>query len=112
MEANIVGSDKTATVFCDDGSDTTYITHKGAHKLNAKRLGKYTLDVTTMGNIETTYKTQEYEISIRTQSGKIRKITAFGMDRITGPVSTLDEDVLRPYFPIMMCLCCKGNQLA
>ena len=99
VEANIVGSDKTATVFCDDGSDTTYITHKGAQKLNAKRLGKYTLEVTTMGNIETIYKTQEYEISVRTQSGKIRKITAFGMDRITGPVSTLDEDVLKRLFP-------------
>lgn len=99
MEASVLGSDKTATTFCDDGSDTAYITHSAAQKLNAKRLGKYTLDVTTMGNVQTTYKTNEYEISIRTQSGKIRKVVAFGMDKITGPVSTVDEKVLMRLFP-------------
>ena len=99
MEARVFGSDKTATIFCDDGSDTAYITHSAAQKLNARKLEKYTLDVTTMGNVQTTYKTNEYEISIRTQSGKIRKVVAFGMDKITGPVSTLDEKVLTRLFP-------------
>ena len=47
----------------------------------------------------TTYKTKQYEISIRTQSGKIRKVVAFGMDKITGPVSNLDENVLKSLFP-------------
>lgn len=99
MEASVLGTDKTATTFCDDGSDTAYITHSAAQKLNARSIGKYTLDVTTMGNVQTTYKTKEYEISIRTQSGKIRKVVAFGMDKITGPVSTLDEKVLKRLFP-------------
>ena len=99
MEACIAGTNKTATVFCDDGSDTSYITHSAAQKLKAKSIGKYTLDVTSMGDVQTTYKTKQYEISIRTQSGKIRKVVAFGMDKITGPVSNLDENVLRSLFP-------------
>jgi hypothetical protein len=44
---------KMATIFCDNGSNTTYITHRAASRLRAKNLGSYTLGVTTMGNIET-----------------------------------------------------------
>lgn len=51
-------NERTATVFCDNGSNTTYITHKAADRLAAKKLDNYTLDVTTMGNVEAEYDTK------------------------------------------------------
>ena len=57
------------------------------------------LDVTTMGNVEKTYNTRQYQFTLRTDTGKKVSITAFGMDRITGPVSKLDTKVLADLFP-------------
>lgn len=95
----VTNSGKMATIFCDNGSNTSYITHRAADRLRAKNMGSYTLGVTTMGNIETEYDSRLYEVSIRTTTGKIVKITAFGMNEITGPVSRLDENCLSELFP-------------
>lgn len=98
-QAAVCGTNKTVTVFCDDGSNATYITHRAAERIKAKKLGKVTLDVTTMGNVEQTHHTQQYEFTIPINSGKKVTITAYGMERITGPVSKLDGEVLMKLFP-------------
>ncbi|CAB4007150.1 Hypothetical predicted protein [Paramuricea clavata] len=72
----VCGSNKTVSVFCDGGSNATYITHWAAERIKAKKLGKITLDVTTMGNVEQTYHTQQYEFTLQTNSGKKVIITA------------------------------------
>ena len=95
----VTNSGKMATLFCDNGSNTSYITHSAADRLHAKRLDRYTLSVTTMGNLDTEYDTTLYEISVRTTSGRVTPITAFGMNEITGPVSKLDEVCLANLFP-------------
>ena len=77
----------------------TYITHRAAERINSKKLGKVTLDVTTMGNVEQTHHTQQYQFPIPTNTGKKVTITAYGMERITGPVSKLDDEVLKKLFP-------------
>jgi hypothetical protein len=98
-QSAVCGSDKTVTVFCDGGSNATYITHRAANRIKAKRLGKVTLDVTTMGNVEQTHHTQQYQFAIPTSSGKMVSIIAYGMERITGPVSKLDNEILKKFFP-------------
>lgn len=85
---------KNVTIFCDGGSNTTYITHQEENRIKAKKLNRFTLDVTTMGNVEKTYNTRQYQFTLRVHS-----ITAFGKDRITGPVSKLDTKVLANLFP-------------
>ena len=90
-QAAVCGTNKTVTVFCDSGSNATYIMHRAAERIKAKKLGKVTLDITTMGNVEQTHHTQQYEFSIPTNSGKKVTITAYGMERITGPVNKLDK---------------------
>ena len=80
-------------------AQTTYITHQAADRIKAKKLNRFTLDVTTMGNVEKTYNTRQYQFTLRTDTGKEVSITAFGMDRITGPVSKLDTKVLANLFP-------------
>jgi hypothetical protein len=52
-----------------------------------------------MGNVEAEYDTRLYEVSLRTVSGKIVPVLAFGMDEITGTVSKLDENCLTELFP-------------
>jgi len=98
-EVFVTNSSKTATLFCDNGSNTSYIAHRAAERLHAKKLDRYTLGVTTMGNVDKHYDSRLYELSIRTVSGKIVTILAFGMDEITGPVSKLDDESLRSLFP-------------
>ena len=52
-----------------------------------------------MGNIEKTYNTRQYQFTLRTYSGKKVSVTAFGMDRITGPVTKLNTSALAKLFP-------------
>ena len=99
QQAMVVESGKWATVFCDSGSSTSFITHDAANRLKAKKVEKYTLDVTTMGNINKEYETWLYEITLRTESGKLVPVAAFGMPQITGSVSRLDLEKLAQLFP-------------
>ena len=89
----------TVSVFCDGGSNSSYITHRAANRIKAKTIRKLTLDVTTMGNIEKSYSTCEYQFTIGARTGKRVTVNAFGMERVTGPVSKLDNDVLNQLFP-------------
>ena len=52
-----------------------------------------------MGNIEKSYSKCAYQFTIRTSTGKKVTVNAFGMERITGPVSKLDTDVLNQLSP-------------
>ena len=94
QQAKVCESGKNVTIFCDGGSNTTYITHQAADRIKAKKLNRFTLDVTTMGNVEKTYNTRHYQFTLTTETGKKVSITAFGMDRITGSVSKLDTKIL------------------
>ena len=98
-QANVSDSNKKVSVFCDGGSNASYITHRAAERINAKKVKKLSLDVTTIGNVEKTYNTWQYEFAINTNARKRISITAFCMERITGPVSKLDPKVLVKLFP-------------
>ena len=98
-QANVSDSNKKVSVFCDGGSNASYITRRAAERINAKKVKKLSLDVTMMGNVEKTYNTWQYEFAINTNAGKRISITAFGMECITGPVSKLDPKVLVKLFP-------------
>ena len=99
QQANIVGTHKKATIFLDDGSDACYITNRAAHRLKAKPLQKYVLDVTTTGGKETSYESQEYEVKLRTQAGKIVAVPAYSLEKITGKLTKLNMDVISKLFP-------------
>ena len=92
-------SGKTVTIFCDGGLNTTYMTHQTADRIKAKKLNKFTLHVITMGNVEKTYNTRQYQFTLRIYSGKKVSVTVFGMDRITGPVTKVNISALATLFP-------------
>lgn len=99
QQAKVCESGKNIIIFCDGGSNTTHITHQPADRIKAKKLNKFTLDDTTMGNLEKTYNTRQYQFTLRTDSGKKISVTALGMDRITGLVTKLNTSALAKLFP-------------
>ena len=90
---------KLATVFTDDGSDSSYITNEAAKKLGARKLNKFLLEVTTTGGKETEYESQEYALDLITKSGRKVTVTMFGLEKITGRVSRIDLVTIKKLFP-------------
>jgi hypothetical protein len=82
-QTTVVESGKSLSVFCDGGSNSSYIAHRAAAKIGAKVVRKLSLDVTNMGNVEKTYSTREYQFTMRTRTGRKVTVNAFGMERIT-----------------------------
>ena len=96
--AFISGQTKPITVFTDGGSHASYITEKCTSKMKLRKLRNLDLDVSTVGGVQRTYPTSVYEVPLRTQKGKTSTVLAYGMKEITGPLSHLNETVLRELF--------------
>ena len=75
QQAKVCESRKNVNILCDGGSNATYIKHQAADKIKAKKLNKFTFDITTMGNVEKTYNTRQYHFTLRTDSGKKVSVT-------------------------------------
>ena len=99
QEVSIAESSQRVTVFMDAGSDASYITEACANRLHLKRGSKVSLDVTVVGGGHEEYKTNVYEIPLRTKVGRIEKIQAYGLKRITGPLTQLNSGLLGKLFP-------------
>ena len=95
----VVNTYRSCTVFTDDGSDSSYITNKAAKRLGARKLNKYSLEVTTTGGKEVEYDSYEYELDLVTKSGKILSVRCFGLEKITGELTPIDSAVIRKLFP-------------
>ena len=54
--------------------------HRAADRITAKRRKQLALEVATMGDMEKSYDTTQYEFTIRTSDGKKVVVTALGMD--------------------------------
>ena len=97
-QAPVSSSREMAVIFCDDGSNTTFISRDGVRKLKAKKLAKTTLEITTLNGTETV-STCIYEVVIITASGRKVPINAIELPKLTGVVSQLDGKVLSSIFP-------------
>ncbi|KAF6035236.1 hypothetical protein EB796_006440 [Bugula neritina] len=99
QQVHVVDSKKKVTVFFDSGSTGMFITHRAAKRIKAKRLRPVKLDLTTTGNVESQHSTYLYEVCLALSSGKPVTVTCFGLDQITGKVSSLDLKVIKELFP-------------
>ena len=97
-EVPVVSSREMAVVFCDDGSNTTFISRDGAQKLKSKRLAKTTVEITTLNSTESV-STYLHEVVITTTSGKKVPVNAIELPKLTGAVSQLDGEILSQIFP-------------
>lgn len=96
-EAPVTSARHKAAIFCDDGSDTTFISSEGVSKLNAKKVGPTTIEITTLNGTEKK-DTFLHEVSIITTAGRKVPITAIELPRLTGEVSQLDSALLSRIF--------------
>ena len=64
-----------------------------------KKLGKATLNVTTVGGQKKEYSSAVYEVNLRTSDGKVVKVTAYELPEITGQTSALPRGVIEKLFP-------------
>ena len=99
MQVPVAGTRQTCCVFMDGGSDSSYVTFKCVDRLKLKPVRKIELEVTTMGNAVTTVPSAVYEVPLRTTEGKCVTVEAFGMKEITGPVTSLNLQVVSNLFP-------------
>ena len=99
VQVPIVGRKQEVCVFLDGGSDASYITFKCANQLGLKPKRKLNLEVTTMGNVETTVPTSIYDVPLKTTEGEIVVIEAYGMSEITGEVSKFNLNTVAKLFP-------------
>lgn len=99
MRAKAVALNQHANLFFDSGSNTSYITHESAKRLKATKLGLVTLNITAVGKVETVYQTTQYKVRLVTDNQSIADIIAYGLPEITGPVASLDMNVVQKLFP-------------
>lgn len=99
MEVKTCDLQTRATILFDSGSDCSYIREQSARSVKAKRLGRVTLDVVTMGGQSTEYNTHQYEVPLITANGTVSNVIAYGMENITGPLSKLNERTVKDLFP-------------
>lgn len=99
VQVPVAGTKQEVCVFLDGGSDASYITFKCANRLGLKPKRKLDLEVTTMGNVETTVPTSVYDVPLKTTEGEIVLIQAYGMKEITGEVTKFDLDTVAKLFP-------------
>ena len=99
VQVPIVGTKQEVCVFLDGGSDASYITFKCANRLGLKPKRKLNLEVTTVGNVETTVPTSVYDVPLKTTEGEIVVIEAYGMSEITSEVSKFNLNTVAKLFP-------------
>ena len=89
----------TVPVFWDLGSSSNFVLESYAKKCGFKGREEH-LSVTTLGGVTTDYYTViEYTCYIRSMDGTLEKFEAYGMESITGALTTIGTQVIRRLFP-------------
>jgi len=97
---HVVDSKKKVTVFFDSGSMGTFITHRAAKRIKAKRLRPLKLDLATTGNVESQNTTYLYEVCLASSLGKpvldlIRKVPSLNLQVIKELFPNLDPNLFQ-----------------
>ena len=94
----VTKSDLKATVFCDGGSDVSFISKEGAKRLKARKVKPIKIEIATLSGTECV-STYLYEIEFISPNGKKYPVTVFQLDTICDSCSQLDLNVFGSIFP-------------
>ena len=103
---SVATSSQKAVVFCDDGSDTSFISKEGVKRLCPRKLQKTSIEIDTLTGTKS-LETHLYEVILITHYGRKVPVIVTELPRLSGTVSQLDEDMLSVIFPNFDC---KGIQ--
>ena len=98
----VTSSPQKAIVFCDDGSEATFISNSAVKKLRAKRLRPTRIEMATLTSSKE-IDTYLYEVTLVTKAGRKCPVTAIGLPELTGEANQLDIDGLNSIFPDFEC---------
>ena len=94
----VVSSGQNAIVFCDGGSEMSFISGRAAKALNARTVRPLNISISTLTGSERVH-TRLCEIEIKTMSGKRVALTLVELPELSGPVAQLDAGTLCELFP-------------
>ena len=94
----VSSSTAKATVFCDDGADSTFISEAAAKKLKATKIKDISLTMTTLHGTED-IKSSVYEVELITKAGRKVRIVAFSRPNLTNDVVNLNTSKVTSIFP-------------
>ena len=97
MQVPVVKS-KLASIFYDLGCSSNFVRDEFAKSCGFKGI-QQKLSVKTLGGVITDYTVIEYSCYLKDINGEVRYFKAYGMDSITGEVSSIDSNKIMSIFP-------------
>ena len=85
----MASSSQKAVVFCDDGSEASFITRSAARRLGARKLCFTRIEIPTLTS-SNELDTDLFKITFVLKAGRKCAVTAIALLEITGKVSQLD----------------------
>ena len=99
----VTSSSQKAIVFCDDGSEATFISSSAVRKLKAKKLRPTRIEMATLTSSKE-IDTYLYEVTLVTKAGRKCKVVAIALPELAGEANQLDIDALDSIFPDFDCV--------
>lgn len=96
--AKVSGCANTATVFCDSGSEISFISSDAVHKLRPRKVGSTPINLTTLAS-SIDIISNIYELTIFSKNGMPHNVTLHELKNITGPVQQLNSSLISKIFP-------------
>ena len=85
------------SVFWDSGSTISLVRNSKARDLKLKGI-PVTMNITTVGGIERAQPSFKYRVSLVDRSGRVKMITAYGIDIIANVVTSIHSEIISSCF--------------
>ena len=97
-EVKIPHNKGSAIVFCDDGSEVSFISEDAVKRLKPKPLKTTEIEMVTLSNTKR-LSTRLWEVNLTTTSGKKVPVVCYEVPALTGEVAQLVADKIAAIFP-------------
>ena len=94
----VSGSKNNATVFCDSGSEISFISADAVHKFRPRKVGSTPIKLTTLAS-SIDIISNIYELKIFSKNGMAHNVILHELKNITGPVHQLNPSLISKLFP-------------
>ena len=98
-KVHVSGSNQPIVCFMDSGSDASYITEKCARRNGFKKVRDNQLTIRMVGGTSKNQKSATYEVPLVTLEGKVVKVHAYCLKKITNPIAPISLEAIEELFP-------------
>ena len=90
---------KSCLTLWDTGSQVSLTTHKAARGMRLEPIPGPPLNLKGVGDSQRTRSTVRYKIPLFDTGGRMKEVTAYGIDHIMAPIEAVDPKPMRAVFP-------------